>query len=362
MAAIRMTNAALHESPLRGGTITLRGVIHVDSLNLLKYDHYQREAPSLAKQKDLVQALQKGEALPDIEIGMRGHRVRDIGEGSWYLNDDCFVIDGQRRVLSCIQAHTIDRNLPIFLGAVVHFGTDYNWERDRFHKLNGSNRIKISPNVLLRNMRDDHRSIGIIYNMSHNLSSGTFALADRVSWDQNMAKGKLLTALNVLRSVQRLHGHLSAYSAHNIEELARQLDAIVDITTPSAFRDNTRHFFELVDDVWGIRNIHYRDLAKYLSLSFLETLAKILSNHEVFWRPGNKLLVEAMWRRKLKTFPISDPNILPLATAAGAARQLLYMSLLDHLNSGKRTKRLKPRHAFEREDVEGEVEEVQEAA
>ena len=172
-----------------------------------------------------------------------------------------------------------------------------------------------------------------------------------MTWDQNMAKGHLSTALNLCKTVARLHGHISPGQANTIDELSEQLDVMVGCVTQSQFRSNIRHFYEVMDEVWGIRNVHYRDLARYMSGGFTETLARILSNHSVFWRGVNEqnLVVEAQWRKKLKSFPINDPNVIPIASAAGSSRIILYQLMIEHLNSGKRTHRLSSRRVLAKE-------------
>ncbi len=103
LKSVKIINGALHESPLRGGTIILRGVIDAGSLKTLRFDDYQREALPLSSLNKLAAALKAGESLPDIEIGMRGARTRNTGD-DWYLQDECYVIDGQQRVNACINA------------------------------------------------------------------------------------------------------------------------------------------------------------------------------------------------------------------------------------------------------------------
>jgi hypothetical protein len=48
-------------------------------------------------------------------------------------------------------------------------------------------------------------------------------------------------------------------------------------------------------------------------------------------------------RRKIKQFPLNDPQVSQLAGAGGQANIILYQMLLKHINSGKRIKRLRSR-------------------
>jgi hypothetical protein len=79
--------------------------------------------------------------------------------------------------------------------------------------------------------------------------------------------------------------------------------------------------------------------------TFLSVLAKLLSDHHDFWTGDDdkRLFVEAPLKRKIAQFPISDPEVRHLAGSSGKAREILYLMLRDHINSGKRTKHLKAR-------------------
>jgi len=340
LKSVKIISGALHESPLRGGTIILRGVIDSSSLKSLRFDEYQREALPLASLKKLTDALKAGESLPDIEIGMRGQKHRTSGE-DWFLQDDCFVIDGQQRVNACINAIAQQPGLPVFLGAAIHFDTDKVWERDRFRILN-SDRVKVSPNVLARNMRDTHAGVNMIYRLSE---SDMFCLGHKISWDQNMKRTKLITALNLMKITGRLHGHMSAGYSNQLNEVARQLDNLVEKATASQVRDNIVSFFNAVDEMWGIRAVAYRELAIHLHGGFLQMLARFFSDHKDFWRgvSDQKLFIEKDLKVKIASFPLNDPGVAPLTSSAGASLNVLYEMLVKHVNSGKRVKHLQPR-------------------
>ena len=341
LKSIKITDGALHESPLRGGTIILRGVVDATSLKHLLIDEYQREALPLGKLSKLTLAVKAGEALPDIEIGMRGDKVRSVKD-DWFLQDPCYVIDGQQRVNACMNAMAMYPGTPVYLGAAIHFKTDVVWERERFRVLN-SDRVKVSPNILLRNMRENHRAIAAVFNMTDE-SNTSFALGGKVSWDQNMKRGKLITALNVLKISARLHGHVGAGKATRIDELGTQLDNLAEKVTLSQLRDNVRLFFDVIDEVWGIRTVQYRELSPHLNAGFLYMMAGMFSNHLDFWSfNGHKFSVNIDIRRKLSSFPLNDPGISPLTSSVGASQNILYGLMVKHLNSGKRTKRLQPR-------------------
>jgi hypothetical protein len=357
LKTVKLTNGGLHESSMRGGTIILRGVIDKDCLKHLRFDDYQREALPLSSLSKLTQALKAGNALPDIEIGMRGHRV-DVRKDDWFLKDSCYVIDGQQRVNACINTLSLFPGTPVYLGATIHFDTTKEWERERFRILNNS-RVKVSPNVLLRNMREDYRAIAEIYRLT-NVTDDYFVLGGRVSWDQNMKRGKLLTALNVLKITGILHGHISAGQAMSIENVAVQLDNLAERIKLPQLKENIKTFFDLVDEVWGVRVVQYRELSPHLRGGFLMMLARFLSNHLDFWRgPDNhKLFIEADTKRKMGTFPINDPGIAPLTSSAGASRHVLLDYFIKHINSGRRTKKLQLREGLLLETDVPEIPEI----
>jgi len=344
--SVKVIHGALHESSLRGGSIILRGVIDAQSLNNLLVDDYQREVLPLASLKSLMGAIKSGSPLPDIEIGMRGSRTRDVkGEpDAWYLQDECFIIDGQQRVSAGKTSLLVNPGVPVFIGATIHFNTDKAWERERFRVLN-SYRVKVAPNVLARNMREDHNLINVLYKLTESDNFG-FCLGGRTCWDQNMKRHHLITAFNILKIAGELHQHISPGREKSLFNLANQLNALSEKITASGVRDNIRTFFTYIEEMWGVKNVQYRDLSRHLQASFLVMLARFFSNHHDFWKGPReeKLFIEAPMRAKIASFPINtDPGLAPLASSATATLTTIYQMLAEHVNSGKRTKHLRPR-------------------
>lgn len=339
--AIRVVNAALDET--NEGDIVLRGVISPESLHHLKVDDYQREAMPLTSLSSILDALEKNENLPDIEVGMRGQKFKEEKDGSFLLFDPVYLIDGLQRRNAASHWLATNPGAPVRVGATIHFDTTKDWERERFRKLN-SQRSKVSPNVLLRNRREESPAVLMFYGITTNEKS--FLLHNRVSWSQRMTKGDLLTALTFSKVVGVLHSHKAATRRNQIDELVPALDKAVEVVGIQNMRENIRAFFGLVDECWGVRRVQYREGAAHMRGAFLSVLAKVVSDHHDFWRqPDEKrLFIEASLKRKIAQFPTHDPHILNLSSSGGKSREILYALLRDHINSGKRTKRLVSRY------------------
>lgn len=336
---IRIINCALDETPK--GEIVLRGVVDQDSLVHLKVDDYQREAAPLTALSSIIGALKNGETLPDIELGMRGHTCSER-DSTAHLKDSVYIIDGFQRVNGALHFLAQNPGANVRLGATIHFGTTKEWERERFRILN-TLRSKVSPNVILRNSKADSPAVSSLYSLS--TSDKGFAMCGRVSWNQRMTRGEIISALTMLKVVGLLHSHKVAARSTRVDELVPALDKVADTFGINTLRANTKAFFELVDECWGVKRIQYREGAIYVRGTFLNVLARVISDHHDFWRqPDEKMfVVEASLRRKISLFPINDPQIISLAGGNGKAIDMLYILMRDHVNSGKRTKRLKSR-------------------
>ncbi len=335
---VTVGRAALDELP--NGSIVLRGVLDPGSLQHLQIAAYQREVSPLSSLGEIVEAFRNGGRVPDIELGMRGQNYTEK-DGLVLLKDPVFIVDGLQRVSAALHLLGIDGGNPPHLGAMVHFSTTEAWERDRFRILNTS-RTKVSPNVLLRNLEDEFPAIADLINLS---SERTFVLGGRVSWGQRMQRDQLITALGFLKAVGQLHAHLGAGRGNQYYELARGVNTIRERIGRNRFRANIRRFFEIVDECWGIRRVVYKEGAAQLRTTFLMCLARLFSNHLDFWKGTEEFdfFVEAPLVRKIALFPVQDPEVSRLASTSGKAREILYSLLTDHVNSGKRSRRLKPR-------------------
>lgn len=336
---IRLINAALDQIE-GGGDILIRGSIDPGTLDGLQTAPYQREILPLASKNSLAKAFREGTLVPDVELGMRGGDFKDVGGGVFELLDPTFIIDGLQRV-SAARGVLKDglEGKTLRLGAKVYCNTTEAWERERFRVLNVDRR-KLSPNVLLRNMREELAVVELLYRLS---DDRTFVLGGKVCWTQAMTRDQLINALTMAKALARLHAHVcSGARGSKYEDIAYGLQAIVDAIGPNIFRANVRAFFDLIDTCYGIKTVHFKEGAVQLRAAFLACLASILSDHTDFWRE-NKLFIEKDLQRKLAQFPMNDPQIRNLASAAGGARAILYELMVKHLNKGKTTRRLTAR-------------------
>lgn len=358
LTTVKIVDAALHET--KSGEITLVGAIAPESLHILKTDDYQREVAPLTSLSDMRDAIKAGETLPPVELGMRGQNFTSR-EGTFFLKDPTFIIDGIQRISSAVHVLNTNPGTDVHISCQVRFNTTKEEERELFRKLN-TLRTKVSPNVILRNRRSDSPAVLMLYGLTTN--DKIFALHGRVTWSQRMGKGELITALTFAKVFGLLHSHKAATKRSRIEELVPALDKAIDAFGISAVRDNIKKFFELVDECWGIKRVHYREGAMYMRHTFLAVLAKLLSDHHDFWQaPDEKrLFVSANLKRKIAQFEVNDPAVIQLTSSSGKSRELLYMLLRDHINKGKTTKRLSPRDTGVVASFEEDEEEDRKAA
>lgn len=339
--SIRILHYALDDSPLRGGTVIVRGVIDPISLEDILTDDYQREAMPLTPRSRIFQGLTKGEPFPDVELGMRGERMMEKNN-TLYLQDDTYIIDGLQRISGAIRFLSLRPGSEVRLGATIHLNTTKEWEKERFEVLNIS-RVKVSPNILLRNRRDNSPVLASLFDISSD--DTRFVLHQRVSWEQRMNRNDLITAMMLLKVFGSLHRHFGGSGrSERMSEMVPQMDRTFEKLGPQFTRENMRTFFSLLDECWGVKMIQYRDTATQLRGTFMIVLAKLLSDHEDFWSSMDKrLVISPELRKKLASFPLADPTVVSLAAASGKAGHMLYSMMKDHLNSGKRTNHLKIR-------------------
>lgn len=331
--SIKFISAALDETAT--GDIVLRGVIDPESLRGLLIADYQREIIPGTRANELVRVFEKGGTVTDITLGMRGQNFT-TRLGDHFLQDDVYIIDGLQRRTAALRA--LENGHAPRLGATVYFDTTEEWEREQFHILN-KERNKLSANVLIRNRAASCPLVDMLYKLT---GDRQFVMYGRVSWTQRRKAGEVISAVTYTKVVAAVHAHLGPVTTTDNDARLEGLGGVMNLVGRTIMRDNTKAFFDLVDECFNIRGIQLRGGAIHTRETFLIALARMLSNHEDFWRE-NRLFVEAPLKRKLAGFPVTDPTVISLASSSGKSRDMLYTLLVEHINSGKRTKRLKPR-------------------
>lgn len=334
---VRIINGSLDDDPNSPGAVVLNGRIDQDTLRFLKVDQeYQRP---LGNRADVFDALKAGVVVPSIEVGIRGEDF-ETDEDDFIIKAPAYIIDGWQRVGTALRILEGSPNTPIRMFATCHFGTDSLWERHRFTDLN-KNVKRVSPNLHLRNMRDTNPAVLTLYGLCHNTRD--FPLYRKVCWSQNMGRGELITALQMLRVSSRLHRHIGRAHGETVPAMAASIANAAETISLNLFRSNVKAFFVLIDECWPINLIEYRKQAPQIKNTFMFELARLFSLHTDFWR-GNKLFFDASTRQKLSKFPVNDPHVKQLASSGGPARHILYDLLLRHMNSGRRINRLTLRY------------------
>lgn len=334
-AVVRIINASLDED---GDSVVVNGRVDPNTLRFLKVDlDYQRP---LGNRPEIYDALKAGTTVPNIDIGVRGQDF-DVEGQDLLIRSPAYIIDGWQRVGTAMRLLEDVPNHPLRIFASVHFGTNALWERHRFTELN-KNVKKVSPNLHLRNMRDSNDAVLTLFGLSNNTKD--FPLYKKVAWSQNMRSGELLSALVLAKTSLRLHAHLSSMATGGVPLIASALAVATHKVSLPLFRKNVQTFFVVIDECFGIRSIELKIGAPQLKTGFLHNLARMFSMHLDFWDDSGKtLFVAADQRRKLSKFPLQDPHIRNLAGSGGAAVNILYEMLVDHMNSGRRTGHLRPR-------------------
>lgn len=339
--SVKLTNAALDEI---GADIVIRGVIDPSSLGKLQVAPYQREILAINSIRELAAAIREG-GVPDICLGMRGGQYMER-EGAFYLQDAVYIIDGLQRRTAALEILR-SGELP-HLGATVYCNTDEKRERDMFRKLNMS-RAKLSPNVLLRNEKYENEFVAMLFELCKDSS---FVLHHKVSWDQRMKRGELMTAIGILKVVGRLHSRFRGgllESSHAI--LSANMATLMQRLGRKVVRDNIKHYWQTIDEMYDIRNVTFKEGAGYLRQTFNIVLARVFASHEDFWNDAEfKISIDL--KRKLSLFPITDPHVASLCSSTGPSKDILYNLFVQHINSGRRSRRLKPFMELDEPDSE----------
>lgn len=197
----------------------------------------------------------------------------------------------------------------------------------------------MSNNVTLRNLASTTDGAKVMLRITEDKQ---FVLCNKVTWCQSMRRGDLITAISYYKVVGRLHGHAGPGRGGVRQIASGGIDKIIANVGKNNFMYNVRTFFLLIDEAFGVRTVAYRQHAVQLKSTFMLAMAGMISDHEDFWE-NDRLVVPAHLKKKLALFPITDPHVGSLSGSAGPAVSMLENLLVEHINSGKRTRRLKRR-------------------
>ncbi len=338
---IRILDANIRKSTSNKERTILRGVIHPESLSALQVDDYQREAQQPSSLMSIIEALEEGEPLQNLDLGMRGEKYQ-IRDGIFYLQDPTFIIDGLQRVTATKLFMADNPDVPpAYLGVTIYFNTTHEWEREMFITVN-TRRRRVSPDKIMFNRRETSEGVGMLYKLC---SDPKFALQDKVAWSQNKGS-KFVGAFSLCKLMCVLHVHKVNGLSNDKDVVCAHLDRILGDVGVGVMRDNVRLFFDLIDSTWGLRNLQHYQKAPHIKFGFLFVFARFLSDHTEFWRSDDKrLFVDMPLRKALHKFNVHEPIHANLCGASGKALDQLYDYLVDDFNKGKRGKRLRPRHA-----------------
>lgn len=75
---------------------------------------------------------------------------------------------------------------------------------------------KLSPNVLIRNMKNEYQVVDLIYLLG---KDRTFVLHNKICWNQRMTRGELVTALTMVKVTGFLHSRFGATRSHRYPEM-----------------------------------------------------------------------------------------------------------------------------------------------
>lgn len=340
---VTISNATLATVTVDGEErLVIQGILDTDTLVHIKAADYQREVISGPKQRSLMKAAVNG-ILPVVELGVRGdkHEVRDV-DGIRYndFTDPVYVIDGLQRISAAIKALEQNPSAKIMLGATIHVDTTEKWEKARFTTLN-MDRARVSANVLIRNCADINPAVKILHSIS---GSSSFVLCNRVQWTQRMGRSEILTALNLCRVAGALHC-VAAPGCHmngvaHVQNPDTGLNRAVTALGGQKFTSNIKHFYDIVDQAFNLRDVVFNDISSQIKGTFQISLALIFASNAVFWKDG-RLFIDSDTVKKLRTFPLNDPNISRLAGGNTQAGYLLRNLIVGHINRGRRINRIR---------------------
>jgi len=319
----------------------IHGVIDMETVEAVNVGEYQREVLPTTKLENVAVGVREC-SVPYIVCGMRGSRFRQNGT-NLTLNDPVWVIDGLQRWSAC--KLLIAQGEKPHLGVTIRLDSTETQELKQFIALN-TRATKLSPNIILRNLRSERPILGAIYRMSE--EDAAFPLRGRICWQQRQNSDHLLSAFSLAKVVGTLQAHLGSGRSSAVIGLADSIQATGADCPKGVYIQNAMTFFSLIEECWHVSKVVYSERSTATKQQFLVSLATILDRHVNFW-DGARLIIPANLRRKIAGFPVTDPNVQNLASAGGAAKFMLENLLVTHINSGKRQHRLVQRSEMEKE-------------
>jgi len=148
--------------------------------------------------------------------------------------------------------------------------------------------------------------------------------------------------MGLLKAVARLHSRFKSgllETAHGT--LADNMNTVMKRIGRQVVRNNIKTYWGTIDEVFDIKNVTWKEGAGYLRQTFNMVLSRVFANHQDFWNDASfKINIDL--KKKLSLFPVTDPHIASLCSASGPSIDILYNMIVQHINSGRRSRRLKP--------------------
>lgn len=172
-----------------------------------------------------------------------------------------------------------------------------------------------------------------------------------------MKQSELLSASAVMRAALALHRHVVERTSTTLRpkkagivpmpdrgnttggknRSVLSMDNVAKEIGLNNFRENTKDFFDTIDECWGIRSIEYGEAQGHLKGNFLMVLGGFMSKNPQLWSAdGKRLKIDSKTLARLKTFPVNDPEIRRLSAAGTMVLPTLYEYLLRHMNKGNK--------------------------
>ena len=265
----------------------------------------------------MMKALENSGGVAALALGMRGHSFTR-GDGNFFLHDPIYVIDGLQRRTAALEV--LKKGIQPRVGVTIHFDTTEAWETTRFELLNTS-RAKLSAGVLIRNLSNENPAIKVLYDLGFDPS---FALANRVSWDERMKPTHIIQGHLLLNATAQLHRRLGPdLTSRRHAVTCAGLQKVIERIGPNALRDNIKRYWDVLDECFNIRGIERASAPPHTKGDFLKAISNVFADHQDFWKDST-FTVSSDLRRKLTLFNIHEPSIARLCGSPGIGETMLY--------------------------------------